>query len=251
MTSAAHDNHCFVAIASGQSDEQAKHFTGWLNEVIHPALSKYDVKVAAASTEPISITTEIFEHLVFDPVAVFDLGGYTAEEPANPNVMYELGVRHAFGLPSVILAWKSQKLPFDVTDQRAVKIDRSAFYFKEARELITNFVANAKAGKFYHPLQSLANRASLDKAAESSDALQTVAAELTNLARKMDAVLEQLPAPFVPQKTLRTVQALYWELLQRQPPTLGEAQSLWARIAHGTRTAAGTSTPVSSSPDEQ
>jgi hypothetical protein len=224
MSNDAHSKHCFVAMPYGQSDEQIRHYKGWLDEVIRPALQAYDVQVVAASTEPTSITTDIFEHIVNDPVAVFDLGGYTAEEPPNPNVMYELGVRHAFRRPSVILAWKDQKLPFDVTDQRAVKIDRQPFYFKDARQLIQDFVANAQAGKFYDPLESLAHRAELQKAAASSDALQTVAAELGTLGRKIDAVLEQLPPPYMPEKTLRTVQSLFSRITHEAPPTLADAK---------------------------
>src|SRR5689334_12095656 len=133
MTETSHAGHCFVAIPSGRSAEERESFEGGRNEVVLPALKAvngFEVCVAAATDAPTSITTEIFEHLLFDPVAVFDLGGMTPDAPANPNVMYELGIRHAFRRPSVILAWEHQVLPFDINDQRAVKVDRKAFRFK-------------------------------------------------------------------------------------------------------------------------
>jgi hypothetical protein len=57
-------------------------------------------------------------------MVIVDLGGRHPEDPPNPNVMYELGIRHAFGLPLVIMAWEGQKLPFDVSNQRAITARR-------------------------------------------------------------------------------------------------------------------------------
>jgi hypothetical protein len=164
-------------------------FEGWRNEVIGPALSShFDVIFAATSAEPTSITTDIFDHLLNDPVAVFDLGGSAPDAPANPNVMYELGIRHAFRLPSVILAWEHQPLPFDIGDQRAVKIDRAAYFFADARKKISEFVKNASEGKFYDPLESLGHRAVLERLAPGDNAIQTIAAELTNINSRLDVI---------------------------------------------------------------
>ena len=53
-----------------------------------------------------------------------DLGGVSPADEPNPNVMYEPGIRHALDLPHVIMAWKGQRLPFDIGHQRAIMEDR-------------------------------------------------------------------------------------------------------------------------------
>jgi hypothetical protein len=154
-------------------------------------LKGYDVHIAASSAEPTSITIAILEHLAFDPLCIFDLGGMRADDPANPNVMYELGVRHAFRKPSVVLAWEHQRIPFDVSDQRAVKISRNnAYHFREARDRIAQFAKAAVEGQFYDPLESLSLRAMLDASAASggNETANAVAGVLSELVSTVDAL---------------------------------------------------------------
>jgi nucleoside 2-deoxyribosyltransferase len=40
--------------------------------------------------------------------------------PANPNVFYELGYAHALGKPTILLARREAKLPFDIQSFRVV-----------------------------------------------------------------------------------------------------------------------------------
>jgi hypothetical protein len=40
--------------------------------------------------------------------------------PANPNVFYELGYAHALGKPTILLAQREAKLPFDIQSFRVV-----------------------------------------------------------------------------------------------------------------------------------
>lgn len=40
--------------------------------------------------------------------------------PPNPNVFYELGYAHALGKPTILLAQRDSKLPFDISSFRIV-----------------------------------------------------------------------------------------------------------------------------------
>lgn len=63
-----------------------------------------------------SITIEIMKHLVQDTIVIADLTEW------NPNVFYELAVRHLVEKPVINLIRKGDKLPFDVYDIRAIPI---------------------------------------------------------------------------------------------------------------------------------
>jgi hypothetical protein len=44
----------------------------------------------------------------------------------NPNVLYEVGIRHSFGGPYVQLIERGQKIPFDVADIRTLLVDSTS-----------------------------------------------------------------------------------------------------------------------------
>src|SRR3954466_10487539 len=96
-----HERHCFIVMPFGRDTAEQKWFRGWYEVVIKPAIIEagYEPKLSAAEEQPGAINDEIRTHLALDPMVVVDLGGAEPEDEPNPNVMYELGIRHALGLP--------------------------------------------------------------------------------------------------------------------------------------------------------
>jgi hypothetical protein len=106
---------CFVVSAFGSSaDEQRSH-----NQVLRHLVQKvleptYNVVRADQIDDEGLITNQIIEHLLEDDLVIADLTGL------NPNVFYEVAVRHAARKPIVHLITQGQEIPFDVANMRAV-----------------------------------------------------------------------------------------------------------------------------------
>ena len=154
---------CFIAMPSGREQDEKDWFTGWYEEVIKRVVeqSGYVAHLAKDQSTPTSITAEILTHLIEDPMAIVDIGGMTPDAAPNPNVWYELGIRHAFGQPSVIMGWEGQQIPFDLKDQRALLERRTPRHFETNRTQLTEFIAAARAGAYYKPIEAVAQREQL------------------------------------------------------------------------------------------
>jgi hypothetical protein len=149
----------------GRGADEQRWFRGWYEAVIEVAVAQAGLEPILAATEnqPGAINDEIRSHLVFDPMVVVDLGGKSPSDPPNPNVMYELGIRHAFGLPVVIMAWEDQQLPFDVNNQRAVLSRRDFLDIEPTTQKLVQFIEAASAGRFYNPMEAVGREAFISR----------------------------------------------------------------------------------------
>lgn len=111
---------CFLATPIGdESSETRRNTDGIIDAVIEPVLIDlgYSIQVSHRMNEPGSITDQVIKHLLEDELVIANL------TDLNPNVMYELAVRHAVRLPIVTISQNGSKLPFDISDQRTVFFD--------------------------------------------------------------------------------------------------------------------------------
>lgn len=160
----ADSKECFIVMPFGRDADEQRWFRGWFETVIHPAVAScgFEPVLAAAQDQPSAINDEIRSHLVFDPMVVVDLGGTSREDPPNPNVMYELGIRHAFGKALVLMAWDGQQLPFDVNNQRAILSRRDFLDLEPTRVKLARFIRAAQEGRYYNPMEAVGREAAID-----------------------------------------------------------------------------------------
>src|SRR5659263_257957 len=107
--------HVFVAMPFGI--KEGIDFNRVYTDFIKPALEKEGFEVFRADEEQRAgnIRTDMFQELLLADLIVADLS------IDNPNVWYELGVRHALRARGIIhIKCKRDYMPFDVYSDRAL-----------------------------------------------------------------------------------------------------------------------------------
>ena len=114
------DRICFVISPIGDPDsETRKRSDQVFKHVIAPAVLALGYRAVRADhiSEPGMITSQVIQHIVDDPLVIADL------TDRNPNVFYELAIRHAIRKPLVQLIRKGDTIPFDVAGTRTIHVD--------------------------------------------------------------------------------------------------------------------------------
>lgn len=113
---------CFIITPIGnEGSEIRKIADNFIEHVIKPALEAFEYEPIPAHkiSKSGSIIQQIIDHLIHDDLVIANLTG------PNPNVMYELAVRHATMKPVVCVVENTTELPFDITTERVIPYEES------------------------------------------------------------------------------------------------------------------------------
>ncbi len=119
------DKICFYISPIGEEGtEQRQHADLFLGSIIEPALEEFGLIVVRADRigKPGMITAQIIEHVLRSKLVIADLSYH------NPNVFYELCLRHGCRLPTVQIIRKADKIPFDLEQFRTIQIDTTGIF---------------------------------------------------------------------------------------------------------------------------
>ncbi len=135
------NNSCFIITPIGEetSDDRRKA-EGVIQSVIKPILEELGFKKIDAAheiSESGSITKQVINRIIEDDLVITNLTGL------NPNVMYELAIRHATMKPVVHICEKETKLPFDIIDQRTIFYNNDMLGVKELEVKLKEYIQNS------------------------------------------------------------------------------------------------------------
>jgi hypothetical protein len=118
---------CFYITPIGEEGtEERKHADLILGQIVEPAMEALGLDLAVVRadrmTQPGMISQQILQHVLSARLVVADLSFH------NPNVFYELAIRHATGLPTALISRTAERVPFDIADLRVLRLDMTDLY---------------------------------------------------------------------------------------------------------------------------
>jgi hypothetical protein len=152
---------CFFVTPIGDpGSEQRRHSDFMLEYIIQPSVKEFGLTVIRADqmSKPGMIGKQIIEHILRSRLVIADLSFH------NPNVFYELCLRHTTRLPTVQVKREVDSIPFDLNQYRTIPIEtrdpytllpKIQTYVAEVTNQVRRALANAESGdnpiSLYYP----------------------------------------------------------------------------------------------------
>lgn len=138
---------CFIITPIGNENSSIfRKAKGVIESVIKPILEKYgfdDIKPAYEIMESGMISNQIIGRIINDDLIVANLTGN------NPNVMYELAIRHGAAKPIIHICEDGTSLPFDIKDNRTIFYKDDMLGVQELKRNFEDFVKQVDYSKEY------------------------------------------------------------------------------------------------------
>ena len=122
---------CFVIMPFSDSKTNTESkWTEIFTDLFKPAWTDLGLNCDRANVPRGSITRDIIEKLFSASVVFADL------TDSNPNVMYELGVRHTFHKPTIMVQAKGSEIPFGVKAYKVHEYENTPTGLKNMKQLV-------------------------------------------------------------------------------------------------------------------
>jgi hypothetical protein len=194
---------CFVVGPIGNEESEERIHADWLLEgIIAPVLAEFSgfiIGRADKDARPGLIDAQLIERLLTADLVIADLS------LLNPNVFYEIGIRHMTQKPIIHMQLATERPPFDVSLYRAIKfLRRKPSDLTAARAELKRSIQAVLADGYevVNPVTSVRGRMKLEEHATSEqrvllDQIKAIQERLDGLEIR-DSVVRALltPAPW-------------------------------------------------------
>lgn len=137
---------CFVICPIGdEGSEERKHANEFRDRIVKPIVeSEFGYNVVRADEFQVTgqITPQIVNLIVESNLVIADLSFH------NPNVFYELALRHITRKPFIHLIKEGEEIPFDIKDIRAIKFNlKNEERVERAKSELREQIKNTEKGE--------------------------------------------------------------------------------------------------------
>lgn len=178
---------CFIVCPIGKDDsDERKRSDKIKRHIIDKAVVPMGYQTVRADLvdKSGSITTQIVSDLIDADLVIADLTGH------NPNVFYELAIRHAFANPFIQIIEDGEIIPFDVSAYRTVMINHRDLDSAEAARIsIEGMIRDIENGGIVEsPVVHAINRQSLGQSINpEKQEIAQISATVERIERQMRA----------------------------------------------------------------
>lgn len=177
---------CFIITPVGADNSDIRRSAeGVIDSGISPVLQElgYKINVPHRLWGSGSITKNVINCIVNNELAIANLTSL------NPNVMYELGIRHAARKPVIHICEKGTELPFDIKPERTIFYVNDMMGIQEFKKNLKGHIAEimketVTSNPVYDAIQAATIMQKMD--GESSDPLKYVLAKLDEMDSKIN-----------------------------------------------------------------
>lgn len=187
---------CFVISPIGKDgDEIRKNADEVLKFIISPICEKYNYKVMRADKMANNglITKAIIEQIISSDLVIADLTGN------NPNVFYELAIRHSYRKPVIQIVKNIIKLPFDVANMRTISYDTTLDGVEMAKKEMEAALELIEEGETVHnPVSEVSTVLDISRSSteENAEILSTLLLEIQQIPENLKALENNIETRF-------------------------------------------------------
>ena len=177
--------NCFVITPIGGENEPIRrHIDGVYDAAIVPVLkdSEYIPEIPHRLSMPGSINKQIIQKIYDSDLIIANLTNI------NPNVMYELALRHCFNKPAIIIAEEGTCLPFDINNERTIFYVNDAQGIIDLRNKLKKVISEIQTEKYNSPVVSILGELKF----EEHIMTESTKSKEDNYARSLQMILNRL-----------------------------------------------------------
>jgi len=184
-----HKKNCFIICPIGEEESPIrKRSDDIYKHIIQPVVSEFNYNLDRADKIQKSgiISKQIIQHLLNDDLVIADLSTY------NPNVFYELAIRHFIRKPYIQMIEKEEKIPFDINTIRTIQLDYNDWdTIEKCKSELKDYILEIEKdpSNVDSPISESINWQEINKSENSTDKLLSqIVSSMETLSREVESL---------------------------------------------------------------